>query len=284
MILVTGPTGAIGTELVKQLLESGEKFRVLVRDPSKVAFLQGKAEIAQGDLKKPETLKPAMQGIDHLFLLTIDQETSSDLNVLNAAKAAGKPHVVKISTNFVENQAQAGVGVWHAEKEKVLKESGLAWTMLRPDAFMSNTLRWAGTVKGQGAVYYATGAGKTCQIDPYDIAAAAKAALTQAGHEGKAYDLTGPEKVSTAEQIEILGKVLGKALKAVEVSVEIAVENMLRVRPDMSPRLVEAQKLMLSAIRDGQYARQPTDAVQKLSGRAPRSYQTWCEAHKAAFI
>lgn len=144
MILVTGATGVVGGELVKQLLEGKEEFRVLARDTAKVGHLQGKAEIAQGDLEKADTLKAAMKGIDHVFLLTVDQATATDSNVIAAAKAAGVSHVVKLSTSFVSNDPQTAIGRWHAEKEKMLMDSGLGWTILRPGGFMSNSLQWAG--------------------------------------------------------------------------------------------------------------------------------------------
>ena len=172
MILVTGATGTIGRELVSQLLADGEKFRVLVRDPKKVEHLKGKAEIIQGDLDKAETLPAAMQGIDHLFLLTVDQVTTSDAHVFQAAKAAGVKHVVKISTNFVGNDPQTGVGRWHAEKEKLLKDSGLAWTMVRLVSLRCPTAwNWAGSIKSQGTVFNSAGESKSAAIDPYDIAA-----------------------------------------------------------------------------------------------------------------
>ena len=282
MILVTGATGTIGRELVAQLLADNIKFRVLVRDPAKVAHLQGKAEIVQGDLEKPETLAPAVAGVDHIFLLTVDQDTSSDANLLNAAKAAGAKHVVKLSTNFVGNKVLGGVGTWHQEKEEFVKASGLAWTMLRPGAFSSNSLGWVGSIKARGAVFTSAGHSKGTAIDPYDIAAVAKVCLTQPGHEGKAYDLTGPELLTVRDQVAILSGVLGREIQVIDVTVDEAMQSMARVRV-MGPRLAQGMREMMTIIHDGGYERPLTEDVLKVTGKAPRSYKDWCEAHKGAF-
>jgi uncharacterized protein YbjT (DUF2867 family) len=282
MILVTGATGTVGRELVGQLLQAGEKFRVLVRDPSKVEHLKGRAEIAQGDLGRPDTLKAAMSGTDHVFLLTVDQVTDTDTGVVQAAKAAGVRHIVKLSTSFVVNDPQTAIGRWHAEKEKVLMGSGLAWTMLRPGGFMSNSLQWVGSVKAQGAVYNATGDTKGSPIDPADIAAVAVEVLTKAGHEGKGYELSGDDVLSVREQVEVLSKALGKPIKTIDVSVAAAVEGM-RKNPHMPPQLVDAMGEMLEAIRSGKLARKGTGEVLRITGKKPRSFAAWCETHKSAF-
>lgn len=282
MILVTGATGTVGRELVDQLLHQDEKFRVLVRDPMKVEHLKGRAEIVQGDLERADTLQAAMQGIDHVFLLTVDQDTATDTHVIQAAKAAGVHHVVKLSTSFVVNDPQTAIGRWHAEKEKLLMDSGLGWTILRPGGFMSNSLQWVGSIKAQGAVYIATGDTKSAPIDPADIAAVAKVVLTQSGHEGKAYELSGIDMLSGREQVEVLSKVTGKAIKTIEVTVEAAVEGMRKNR-HMPPKLVDAMGEMLEAIHSGKLARKPTDEVFKITAKKPRSFVAWCERHKGAF-
>jgi (4-alkanoyl-5-oxo-2,5-dihydrofuran-3-yl)methyl phosphate reductase len=283
MILVTGATGMVGGELVDQLLQAGEKFRVLARDPSKLERLKGRVEIAQGDLGNLESLKTAMAGVDHVFLLTVDQGTVTDANVIEAAKAAGVRHVVKLSTNFVVNEPQTAIGRWHAQKEKLLMDSGLAWTMLRPGAFMSNSLQWLRSIKSQGAVFIATGDTKSAPIDPVDIAAVAKVALTQAGHEGKAYELSGVDLLDGREQVEVLAKVLGRPIKVIPVTVAAAMEGM-RSNPAMSAAMVEARGEMLEAIRSGKLDRKATDTVLQLTKRQAGTFSHWCEAHKGAFV
>jgi uncharacterized protein YbjT (DUF2867 family) len=283
MILVTGGTGVIGRELVAQLLEDSTPFRILVRDPAKVAHLQGHADIVQGDLGKVATLAPAMAGVDHIFLLTVDQDTGSDANVIQAAKAAEVRHVVKISTNFVENERRGEVGTWHLEKEEYLKASGLKWTLLRPAAFSSNSLNWAGSIKARGAVFVSSGQSKGVPIDPFDIAAVAKRCLTRPGHEGQAYDMTGPELLTAREQVGILAKVLGRGIQVIDITVEEGIQNMARFRV-MGPRLEKGMREMMTIIREGGYNRPVTDTVLKVTGRAPRSFKQWCEANKAAFL
>ena len=161
-------------------------------------------------------------------------------------------------------------------------DSGLAWTMLRPGAFMSNSFQWLGSIKAQGTVYVATGSTKSSPIDPADIAAVAKVALTQAGHEGKIYELSGPDELSGREQVEVLAGVLGRPIKVIDVPVSAAVEGM-RANRHMPPKVVEAMGQMLGAIRDGKLSRKPTDEVFRLLGRKPGTFVAWCEAHKGAF-
>ena len=148
---------------------------------------------------------------------------------------------------------------------------------------MSNCLRWAQGIKAQGSVSIATGESRTAPIDPADIAAVARLALTRPGHEGKTYELTGVDVLSGREQVETLAKALGRPIQVVDVSVEQAVEGMRR-GGRMPPKLLEAQGEMLEAIRSGRLARKTTDTVRELTGSAAGSFAAWCERHKGAFL
>lgn len=112
-------------------------------------------------------------------------------------------HIVKLSVLGAGGRAREGVAVWHDAGERALQESGIAWTFVRPGAFMSNALYWSATVRSEGRVFSNFGHGKLPVIHPRDIAAVAARALTSPGHEGKAYPLTGPDSLTTAEQVRI---------------------------------------------------------------------------------
>ncbi len=278
MILITGATGHIGKELVPQLLGMGQPVRVLTRDARKVAYLGDRVECVIGDFDKPQTLPAALQGVDGMFLVTF--ETQQDINALEAARRAGVTHVVKLSTLEASNPV-IRIGQWHREREQLIEASGLEWTFLRPGMFMTNTVEWfADSIKQQGAVYFPGGKGKVAPVDPRDVAAVATIALTQPGHTGQAYELTGPELVSIGEMVQIIGRVLGKPLKY--TSIPPLAAKLWMLKSGMDQVLVNALMEMLAALRKNQGAI-VTDTVAQVTGRPARTFEAWCREHIAAF-
>lgn len=279
MILITGATGNVGKELVKQLLnqEQTVPIRVLVRDKQKVTSVGNQVGLAIGDLDKPETLVPAMQGVDTLYLVTPD--TRQVTNLLKAAKQAGVKYVVKQST--IEADRSLGPGKWHRDQEELIKSMGFTWTFLRPTMMMVNTIEWWGeTIKSQNAVYFPGGNGKVPPVDPRDVAAVACAVLTNPGHEGKVYELTGPKALAIREMVEILANVLGRPLRYTNVPVFAAAITMLRF--GLPFYVVKGLMQTLGALRRSEYA-YITDAVEKVGNCKPRTFQEWCRDHIAAF-
>jgi (4-alkanoyl-5-oxo-2,5-dihydrofuran-3-yl)methyl phosphate reductase len=281
MILVTGATGTIGSEVVKQLIEAGEKVRVLVRDPAKAAKFGGRVEVAQGDLEKPETLGPAFAGVDKAFVLAMGTDLAKlEGNAFEAAKKAGVKHVVKLSAMGADIEPGITLGRWHRESEEKLKATGVAWTILRPGNFASNALGWVGSIKGQGAAFQPTGEGKVAPIDPRDIAAVAVKVLTSPGHEGQAYTITGPEALSGAEQVAAISAAIGKPLRFIDVPEAAAREGMLKAG---MPEGYVGPVLELMALIKAGYAGTVTPTVEQLLGRKPRSFSEWARDNAAAF-
>jgi uncharacterized protein YbjT (DUF2867 family) len=277
MILVTGATGNVGKELVRLLVDKGRHFRVMVRDPKKLAVQSNLMEIAIGDLDKPETLLPAMQGIDKLFFVTPDTKQVTQL--LQAAKQAGVKNVVKLST--IEADRSLGPGKWHRQQEELIKGMGFTWTFLRPTMMMVNTLEWWGeTIKSLNAVYFPGGNGKVPPVDPYDVASVAYTVLTEPGHEGKIYELTGPESFTIGEMVGVLTKVLGKPIQYRDVPVFAAALGMLRF--GLPIYLVIGLMQTLGALRRSEYAYM-TDCVESVGKGKPRTFEQWCLHHKEAF-
>lgn len=232
MILVTGATGYIGNELVKQLKTAGLKVRVLVRNRLKAAALEGPGvELVEGDFDKPETLDTALEGVEKAFLLSSASPEMVKLqgNFIEAAQRAGTRHVVKVSSGGITADGNSPVedGQWHRQVEKQLEESGIGWTHLRPSFFMQNIERYfAPTIKQQSAFYAPMGDTKAAMVNVRDIAAVAVAALTESGHEGKAYVITGPEALSLYEVAEKLSVVLDKQVTYVDVPVQEYIQQM----------------------------------------------------------
>lgn len=277
MILVTGATGNVGKELVKYLLNEGAQIRVVVRDQRKAIELGKKVEVAIGDLDKPETLTAAMQGIDRLFLVA--PVTRQVENLLQVARQAGVKHVVKLST--LEADRSLGPGKWHREQEELIKSMGFAWTFIRPTMMMVNTIEWWGaTIKSQNAVYFPGGNGKVSPVDARNVAAVACTVLTCPGHEEQIYEVTGPEVLSIGEMVQVLAKVSGKPLRYVNIPAFLAAIWLRKF--GMSRELVKGLMETLGALRRNEYA-YVTDAVERVGGVDPRTFEAWCRENIAAF-
>ncbi len=220
MILIIGGTGTVGSEVVKQLAATGQKFRVLARDPKKVPALPN-IEVAKGDLTDLASVETALKGVEKLFLLTNSTPDSTALQnkVVDAAKKADVKHVVRLSVLGADKSSPVQLAQWHAAADEHLKKSGLKWTILQPGGFVQNILGSAKTVK-EGAIYGTAGEGKTPMIDARDIAAVAVKALTTPGHDGKTYPLTGKEPLSYADIAAKISKAIGKPVKYVDLPPE----------------------------------------------------------------
>lgn len=279
MILVTGATGRVGGHLTRQLLEAGQPVRILTRSADKASRWKGEAEIVEGDLDDPRAVHSAMQGVDRFFLVT--SSTSQDANVLAAAKESGASHVVKLSTLEAVDPSMAEHVKWHRQREQMIEDSGLAWTFLRPTMFMSTALDWVDTIRREGVFHFPAGDGKVPAVDPYDVAAAAAAALTERGHEGHAYALTGPEALSFTEMAEILSDVLGRPVSYISVPVEMTGAQMRRA--GLPGYVVAGLMGTFKALQEGKVAACSED-IARVTGRPPRTFRTWCEANRSAFL
>ena len=278
MILVVGATGTVGTELVAQLTQAGDRVRALTRDPQKAARFGDNVEVVIGDLDYQESLIPAMQGVDRFFLITAS--TQQDTNALAAAKQTGARHVVKISTQEAGWNPVEGHGHWHKEREELICSSGLTWTFLRPSMYMNFALSWAPSIQLENAITSAGGGGKLGAVDPWDVAAVAKAALTAPGHENIAYELTGPELLSFGDMAEVFEKVMGRPIRHAEIS-EME-QGEVFARMGLPKYTVDGLVETFSLIRAGRFA-YLTDDVEKVTGRKPRSFERWIREHIAAF-
>jgi uncharacterized protein YbjT (DUF2867 family) len=169
---------------------------------------------------------------------------------------------------------------WHLPGERALRAGGTAWTVLRPSSFATNTLNWASDIRAGRPVVNLTGNGAQGVVDPRDVAEVAVAALTTHGHAGRTYTLTGPELLSTPDQVEILRRVLGRPVEIVDVPLEVAKEQMIAAGRD--PEFAEGAIRGQRFIAGGKNARL-TDDVAAVLGRRPRTYAIWAADHRAAF-
>ena len=279
MILITGATGHIGRELVPQLQRMRQPIRVLARDAKKIAHLDPGIERTIGDLNDPQSLDSAMRGVEQIFLVTFEMQ--QDVNVLESARRCDVQHIVKLST-LEATDHKIKVGKWHYEREELIRASGLDWTFLRPGMFMSNSIDWwAESIKGQGSVFFPGGKkGRVAPIDPRDVASVAAFALTQLGHSGKSYELTGPELFTIGEMVQVISNALGKPIQYVDIPPIAA--KLFMLKTGMDKGLVNALMEMLASLRRNEGAI-VTETFQQLTGRPPRTFEAWCQEHVESF-
>ena len=278
-ILVTGATGNVGSRLIKRLTAKGAKVRAFVR-ASDTAKLPAGVEAFTGDLADRERVRAAVKGVSKVFLLSAGTNlTALEANVIDAASAEKVSHLVKQSTQGAQYEGPL-FAKWHRASEKRIEASGVAFTFLRPASIATNALEWAGMIKNGGTVYGPYGASSLPVVDPDDIAAVAEKALTESGHSGKAYELTGPESLTIPEQLAVIGKVIGKKLSYVDVPDEAATQSMIGM--GMPKDFVEAIVDLAKALRAvGKIP--PTGTVNEVLGRPPRSFEQFIRDNAAVF-
>jgi uncharacterized protein YbjT (DUF2867 family) len=283
MLLVTGATGNIGTELVKQLAAQGVPLRVVSRDKAKVSALDQRVDRILGDLRHRSTVQLAVSGVERVFMISLiyDESQVADQMLIEEAQRAGVRQIVKISSLGVHLAEGNAIGRLHREKEQVIEKSGMAWTFLRPGSFMSNALQWAPTIKAEGTVFNPMGEGKYAPIAPRDIARVAALALTTSGHEGKAYDLTGPELLSTPEQVQILSKILGKPIECVDIPVGVVAERLQKL--GVSAFLATGLISLWNRIKEGNGAFQNNE-VERLTGHPAQTFEDWAREHRTVLL
>jgi len=279
--LIVGATGNTGSGIAQTLLKSGKDVRVFVGNAEKAQSLKDAgAEVIVGDLDKPETIAPAVAGVDKIYLLTWNGDTGAQqaINVIEAVKSAGtNAHIVRQSGWGTE---KSRIIKQHAEVEKVLADSGLPWTVVKPTFFMQNTMMAAQTIISDSTLYWDWAEGKAGIIDVRDIVSSAVAVLTGSGHEGKTYELSGPASISFGDVASTLSKVLGKEVKYVPVPGEAAKGSMVQMG---IPEWIADGFVELGEGFKENYANRTTDNVANLTGKQPISYEQFVGDFKQAF-
>ncbi|HEX4201312.1 MAG TPA: NmrA family NAD(P)-binding protein [Chthoniobacterales bacterium] len=275
MILISGSPGNIGSPLAQRLLEQGKQIRLLVRNPKKedpvVADLRSRgAEVVQGDFSDAGSLPACFSGVKSAFLLVpVAQETAEwKRNFIRAAEQSGVERMVNLSVSGASASSPVALFRWHWEAEQTLESTGIAWTHLQPtDLARFNIRSILPTVQAQGVFYSTVGEGRVALVDEEDVAEVAAAALTEDGHAGKKYVLTGPKAVSYPEMADALGSKLGKSVKYIDIDPEQAKQAMIGAgMPDWVADFInELRELEKSGGASG-----PTQNIQKLLGRPPR--------------
>ncbi|EME63669.1 NAD(P)H-binding protein [Amycolatopsis decaplanina] len=270
-ILVAGATGNVGSRVVTELRAKDVPVRALSRNPP--------PDGVRGDLAKPETIAPALDGVDTVFLMLAGSAEALVPTVSLLGERVKR--VVFLSSGAVDDsltEQDNAIGAWHRTVEEAIEAAGVEWTFLRPHAFAANALGWAPSIRAGGVVRGAYGEAAMTMIHERDIAAVAVEALTGDGHAGAKYALTGTRPMTQIEQVRIIGEAAGRPARWEEIPPEEARAAMLAKMPDF---IVDT---MLAGFRE--LVKNPgvvTSTVQEVTGRPGLDFEIWAADHAASF-
>ncbi|MEU0386759.1 NmrA family NAD(P)-binding protein [Streptomyces chartreusis] len=270
-ILVTGATGTVGRQVVAELLARGHAVRALTRDAAKAAFPAG-VEVVEGDLTEPDSLAPALEGVTGLHLITFGGAGSTPLEtgprILELARSAGVRRITVLH----------GGGPTPLE-DAVRADDSLHWTVLQPVEFMANALEWADRIVASGEVREPFVARLSAMVHEGDIGAVAAVALTEEGHAGQEYVITGPEVLTVGDKVATIAAAVGREIALVELTEEQAVEQWRAayLPEDVIGFLLEVYGNTPEA------GRTVSGTVEKVTGRPARTFAQWAADHADAF-
>ncbi|MGX1884630.1 NAD(P)H-binding protein [Streptomyces sp. NPDC055287] len=280
MIVATGATGNVGRPLVQALAAAGARVTAVSRGITGADVPEG-VRHHQADLAAPESLRPVLDGAEALFLH--DTGAGAHLlrpqHILDVAQAGGVTRVVLLSSQGVATRPQsASHGGTGRSTEDAVRQSGMDWTILRPGGFDSNAYAWVESVRLRRTIAAPFADVGLPTVDPADIAEVAAEALRGDGHAGRIYELTGPALTTPRQRAEAIGAALGEPVRFTEQTREEARAQMLEFMP------APVVGTTLEILGDPKPAEQRISPdIEKVLGRAPRSFADWAARHVAAF-
>ena len=280
-ILVTGATGTIGREVIRHLSQRNAAVRAAIRGPGKARAQFGNlVELTSFDFEDTASYPVALRDVEKLFILPplIPNQVEVTLALVNAAKSAGVRHIVKLSAIGADPAATFTIGKWHGQTDEHIRQSGLGFTLLRPNSFMQNFINYF--PPRDGVIYLPWGDGKASFVDTRDVGAVAAEALTGRGHEGATYELTGPEAFSIAEVARILSTVAGSEIRYGDVPEAAARDAMLEAHiPQWQvDALLELHAINKHGLWDG-----VSSDIGKVTGKPATSFLQFARDHAQTF-
>jgi uncharacterized protein YbjT (DUF2867 family) len=283
-ILVTGATGNVGSQVVKQLSSFSGIVRAAVQSKNRADDIKNtKAELVEMNFNKSETIEAAFKGIQKLFLLTpfVPDMVEMSKNLIREAKKANVNHIVKQSAFGSDLEDGITMNKLHRKVEEAIESSGINYTFLRPMSFMQNYLGLSNSIKSQGVFYAPLIDSRTSFVDVRDIAAVAVEALTKSGHENKAYDITGPEAVSNYDIANILSKTTGRKITYINISDDDARKGMKE--NGMREWTINALMELYNLQKAGKATHVSLD-VERATNRKPISFEQFAKDYSEMFL
>jgi uncharacterized protein YbjT (DUF2867 family) len=275
-VLVTGATGRVGGQVVRQLMRRDVTVRALVRDPGAASLGDG-VELATGDLSAARSLATAAQGVDSVFLVFPTMRADAEAPAVIAELAAHARRIVYLSANGAA-ESTGGILGSHGRLERLIGESGVDATFLRPSGFAANTLMWADQVRAGDVVRWFYGSAARSLIHEYDIAAVAVRALTEDGHDGAVHHLTGPEQITQIDQVAAIGDAVGRTVRFQDIPPETARAEFFAGMP---ASIVDSILRGQAALVDNPEA--VTSTVRDVTGTPARTFGRWAADHAGDF-
>ncbi|GAB3220846.1 SDR family oxidoreductase [Spirosoma arcticum] len=261
--------GNIGSVVATSLAAQNHTVRLLVRKPTADA---GRLTLAVADAANPDTLDAVFAGVDTFFFVSPLVENMVELaqNLIGAARKAGVTHIVRSSTRGASPDAPITMGKLHGQVEELVKQSGIPYTIVQPASFFQNTLANLATITTQDAFYGSAGEGQNALIDVRDIAAVVVKSITEPGHAGKTYTVTGSELLSNADVAAELTRQTGRTIRYIDQWRQQAYESLLQA--GLSPWLATAYVELDEITRLGYVATATTD-VASVTGTEPIKFR-----------
>ncbi|MEU5218165.1 NAD(P)H-binding protein [Streptomyces sp. NPDC020807] len=278
MYLVIGATAHFGRQAVEELVAAGAPVRALTRTPERAALPEG-VDVVQADLTRPETLPAALAGVEAVFLVV--QYGMDVAPLLAAASRAGVRRLVFLSSGAVVPGADRQPDViaqYHRDVERAVEATGIEWTFLRLLFPAVNSLTFAMQLQGGDVIRAPYTEAAFSAVHERDVAEVAARILIDGGHAGLAYDLTGPESLTQAQQVRVLGEALGRPLTVEDLDPAPVLEQM--------SQFMDAEFLAALFALMAQAVGKPApvnDVVEQITGHPARTYARWAADHRADF-
>lgn len=286
-IVVSGASGGLAGETISELLTRGVPFNRLIlvtRTPEKLAsFAERGAEVRAGDFSKPETLSTAFAGGRQLLLISTNggDRVAQHTAAISAARRAGIKHIVYTSWVNATEDNPAAVARDHHLTEDALRRSGVPYTILRNQLYADGLISRGAKAVAAGEIVSNSGRGKWAPVTRADCAAAAAVVLTQSSHEGKTYDITGPDLISEQDFAQMLTQITGKSVRVVDVDDDTYIAG--AVKTGVAEPIARAGATFGVATR-GNFLNIKSETLQILIGRKPQSVRELLTANKATLL
>jgi len=271
MIYVSGAPGNVGTELVRLLSSRGEEVRALINHAGAAEHLAwAGVETVPDDLAEPESFAHTVKGADKVFINSSRRAISLEKNLIDAAAQAGVRLLVNLSwLGAAQDSFSQTLGQAHAEVEQHLEDCGVPYTILRASAFMQNYL---GQIRVHDRIFGSTASGKASLVDARDVAAVAASVLTEEGHEGRLYDVTGPQALSNPQIAAIIARVTGRQVHYVDLNPDLLAESYVR---GGLPEWLAFDLVTTDAYRAAGHLAEVTDVVEKVGKKKPTTFEAF---------